>query len=129
MTAEIVSLATYRAAKRPSGDHRESGFPFGEGFVERRKHPRDEECWVEHRCEPRHVVDGQCAPRIIVGGSAARLENVSRDGLMATAAVREIPGSRIIVSIAGCRPLSGRIRWKRGGLVGLEVPIGSMELR
>jgi hypothetical protein len=128
MTSEIVSLAAYRAAK---GHHAPTSAPFSKEAQreDRRKHPRDEDYLNDTRSEPRHPMQGRCALSLTLAGETARLVNVSRSGLMAAANLRNNPGSRILVAVAGCKELSGRLIWKRNGLVGIEVPIGTMNLR
>jgi hypothetical protein len=128
MTSEIVSLAAYRAAK---GHHAPAPPAFSNGAKreDRRKHPREEDYLNDTRSEPRHPMQGRCALSLILGGQTARIINVSRNGLMAAADLRQSPRSRILVTIAGCRDLSGRLIWKRAGLVGIEVPIRTMSLR
>jgi hypothetical protein len=129
MTSQIVSLAAYRAAK--SHHARASQFVLSDGDQcnDRRKPLREGDYLNETRSEPRHLMSGKCAPALTLAGETARVVNVSRNGLMAAADLRNSPGSRVLVSIAGCADLSGRLLWKREGLVGVEVPIGTVELR
>jgi hypothetical protein len=129
MTSEIVSLAAYRAAKGHQAPTSQCVFSDRDRCKERRKHPREEDNLNDTRSEPRHPMREKCAPSLTLAGEAARVVNVSRSGLMASADLRNSPGSRVLVSIAGCKDLSGRLIWKREGLVGVEVPIGTMKLR
>ena len=89
---------------------------------------RDEQRWADHRDEPRHSVQGKCMPFVTVNGKAARLEDVSRTGLKVRSDVGAFPGSRLLLAIAGCPPLSARVIWKRDGVMGLEAPVASMSL-
>jgi hypothetical protein len=133
MTAEIVSLALYRTARAdrsalanpaPLGTNQPRVESQGLGGMLSRQEQRR----TDHRIEPRHVIEGKCVPALTLNGGAAILKNISRDGLMAAAQINAAPGSRLLVTIAGCRPLSAQVIWSHNGLMGLEVPIRSMEL-
>jgi hypothetical protein len=128
MTCEIVSLAAYRAER---DHHSPTSAALSEGakYEDRRKHPREQNFLTEARSEPRHPMQGRCALSLTLAGEAARLVNVSRSGLMAAADLRNKSEARILVTVAGCQELSGRLIWKRRGLVGIEVPIGTINLR
>ena len=134
MTAEIVSLAAFRASGRRDRTYGGTSL-LAEKVPQERANglaamlPRHEQRWSDHRDEPRHPVRGKCTPALTLEGVAAKLENVSRNGLMATADLAAGLGSRVLVSLPGGRSLSARVIWKCDGLVGLEVPIGSMDLR
>jgi hypothetical protein len=128
MTAEIVSLADYRlargkdaAASAPSVICPKRPAMQGRGLstlVSRQDHR-----WADHRVERRHVVGGTYSPTLSVNGSRARLLNVSRNGLMAAGSRDITPGSRVLLTIAGCGPLSALVIWSRDGELGLEVPL------
>lgn len=133
MTAEIVSLAKYRLARtRDAAEPHSALFrpkqPSEVGRGSRMMLSRRANRWADHRGEPRHVVEGKCVPALSVNDSAATLKNVSRNGLMAATSRGAPPGSRVLVTIAGGRSLSALVIWNHDGLMGLEVPIGSMEL-
>jgi hypothetical protein len=134
MTAEIVSFAAFRTA-RGGGQVMSGSSLLKQKLPEERANgmaamlSRQEQRWVDHRSEPRHPVQGKCLPALTLGGTAASLENVSKNGLMVSADLTASPGSRVVVSLAGCRPLSARVIWKRDGVIGLEAPLGSMELQ
>ncbi|HEU4651115.1 MAG TPA: PilZ domain-containing protein [Croceibacterium sp.] len=125
MTAQIVDLASFRAARTGAA---------GLLLAKPQKHDgsmtalliRDEQRWANHRAEPRHRLDGACKLSLWLGGREATLENISRNGLMATADVPHHPGARVLVSVGGGRTLSGLVIWKRDGMVGLEVPVGTL---
>ena len=131
MTAEIVSLAEYRTSKaepcwRGEAVLREKMPPRELGKGLRGLVPRQEQRWADHRAERRHAVEGRCAPRLTLGGAEAIIGNISRSGLMAAVPVKIVPGSRLLAVIAGYPPLSARVIWSRDGIIGLEVPIGTM---
>lgn len=131
MTAEVVSLASYRMVQADTRGKngwsilekmrpRELGEGLG-GTV-----PRREQRWADHRAEPRHAFEGRCAPTLTLEGMETVIRNISRSGLMAAVPVKIVPGSRLLASIAGYPPLSARVIWSRDGIIGLEVPIGNM---
>ena len=127
MTAKIVCLETVRKAKALQAapkllQHKQP--------AERRRGltatvKRDVHRWADHRNEPRHLVEGKCLPFVSLNGETARLENVSRNGLMAYSVVQANPGSSVVVAIAGCNSFSARLIWKRGDRVGLEASLES----
>jgi hypothetical protein len=130
MTAQIVNLASYRAAKANGGaigllrakECRDGGKTLGSMLT------RQERRWADHRLEPRHAIAGTCKLDLRVAGKKADLENVSRNGMMASADLAEAPGAKVNISVGGCKTVSGLLVWKRDGLVGLEVPMGAMQL-
>lgn len=129
MTAKIVSLAKYRAAKGQSGESPELRMPQSKSYCDRRKHPRQGELAVDRRVERRYSPSGECTPVVAWANGTMKIHNISRNGLMAAADLRRSPGSRVLVTAAGGYPMSARVIWKRDGMIGLEAPFGSMELR
>lgn len=126
MTAQIVCLEMVRKAKAlpvaPSGLLREKQpVERGRGITATVK--REEHRWADHRNEPRHQVEGRCLPFVSLNGTTARLENVSRSGLMVHSVVEASLGSTVMVAIAGCRLVSACVIWKRGDKIGLKAPL------
>jgi hypothetical protein len=78
---------------------------------------------VEHRSELRHNVEGRCSPQLMLNGKVAAVRNISRHGLMAAVEMNAVPGSRILATLAGSRPISARVIWQDQGLLGLDLPI------
>jgi hypothetical protein len=74
------------------------------------------------------VVQGICASTLSLNGEEVEIKNICRDGVMVAAPFAAAPGARLLATIPGCKPLSARVIWERDGLIGLEMPIGSMEL-
>src|SRR5687767_6917669 len=103
MTAEIVSLATYRSAK----DRGETSVIalHTERDPERRKHPRSDQPWNGRRSGPRHCVAGKSVPQILLGGQPCYIENVSRNGLKARARPDIKLRARILVTLPGGKSL------------------------
>jgi hypothetical protein len=99
MTGNVVNLAEYRAA-RPLG---------------------------EHRGDRRHSVEGILFPDVTLDGKTGSIENLSRSGLMATVETNKAPGSWMQVAVPGCNPLMGKLIWKCGGRVGVEVPFADLQ--
>jgi hypothetical protein len=133
MTAEVVSFAEYRAKRGTSGAAARGGLLWNVRSEERRETPGrvltlKKRSRVDHRAEPRYVVQGVCASALWLNGEKVEIKNISQDGVMVAAPFRAAPGARLLATIPGCRPLSARVIWERDGLIGLEVPIGSMEL-
>jgi hypothetical protein len=131
MTAEVVHLQAYRDARAVSelspallAEKRPVERGEGMGAMIR----CEEQRWVEHRDEERHRVEGKCLPFVAVNGVATRLQNVSRGGLQVRSDVDAAPGSRVLLTIAGCSSLSARVIWERDGFMGLEAPLASMSL-
>ena len=127
MTAQIVDLASFRAAKATANgllltkDPRDGGKDMNTLLI------REEQRWADHRDESRHRMDGACKLSLWLGGQEASLENISRTGLMATADLQHGPGAHIPVSLGGGRSVIGQVIWKRDGQVGLELPAGSLD--
>jgi hypothetical protein len=127
MAAQIVDLASFRASRAETAglllnkDPRDGGKDMNSLLI------REEPRWADHRDESRHRLDGTCKLSLWLGGSEASLENISRNGLMAAADLPQDPGSRVPVSVGGGRSVMGLVIWKRDGLVGLELPAGSLE--
>ena len=65
-------------------------------------------------------------PTLTLEGMDAVIRNISRSGPMAALPVKVVPRSRLLAAIAGFPPLSARVIWLREGIIGLEVPIGTM---
>lgn len=128
MTAQIVSLATYRTARGQRGASAEWHTGQDKLLSERRQRPRQGELGADRRSECRYSVDGRCAPTVVLGASIVGLANVSRGGLMINSELQVRPGARLLVTLAGGRPVSARLIWKRNGLAGLEAPIISTVL-
>ena len=133
MTADVVRMAEFRAMKAERCKVAPSIPPRGVRPKERREAERGmrspgEQRLADNRAEPRHVMEGRCVPTLRLNGHDAAIKNISRSGLMAAAPMNATPGSRLRATIAGSHPLSARVIWKRDGLIGLEVPLGSMEL-
>ena len=127
MTCEIVSLTAYRAAK---GGHELTLAKLANGAkLDGRKRPGDLTFLNDARSEPRQRMHGRCVLSLTLAGRPARLVNVSRNGLMAAADLRHKPGTRMLVSVSESNELSGRLIWKRGGLVGVEVPVDTISMR
>ena len=126
MTAQIVDLASFRASRAEGAgllfakDPQTGGKDMGALLT------REEKRWADHRDGPRHRMDGACRLSLWLGGREASLENISSNGLMAAADLPHDPGARVLVSLGGSQPLSGLVIWKRDGLVGLEVPVGTL---
>lgn len=121
MTAEIVDLAERRAARHAKCE-KYGAFRPETSFTQERLKPD------EPRVEPRHEVEGICVPALTLNGKAAVLRNVSRSGFMAAVELDAAPGARLVADVAGFRPVSARLIWKRDGLIGLQLPFGTMEL-
>ena len=126
MTAQIVDLASFRATKAEGAGLLFTKEPQTGGKDMNALLTREEQRWADHRDEPRHRMDGTCRLSLWLGGREARLENISSNGLMAAADLQQGPGERVLVSVGRSRSLSGLVIWKRDGLVGLEVPVGSL---
>ena len=126
MTAQIVILAHYRPRRI-----RESGRL--EGVLPRDSTEPRPDRWAaqlsgqkrlaESRSQPRHIIEGRCSPRLTLDGKPAVIRNVSRHGLMAVAELYAAPGSRVLATLAGSRPISARVVWRDGCLIGLDLPI------
>lgn len=128
MTAEIVNLASFRAS-RPideSAGLLRAKEPRKGGNVLKTMLTRHEQRWADQRDEPRHSTGGALNPAIWIGGKEARLENISKNGMMATTDLAVGPGSTVRISVPGCQARSGLVIWRREGLLGLEVEVGSM---
>ena len=133
MTAEIISMAQFRsnrAGGKPEPQpgvlrdrRRKNGRQGAPGLV-KREEPR----WADHRDEQRYAVQDSDPGSLKLGGGYARLENISRTGLMAKANLREDIGAAIVVRFAGCEEMSGNLVWKRDGKVGIQMPNNSMVL-
>jgi hypothetical protein len=128
MAAQIVDLAHYRSMKFCEGDRRESSGALTRDLTEPRgdrwaHQPGNEQRRAEMRSEPRHILDGRCSPRLTLNGKTAVIRNVSRHGLMAFSGMSAGPGSRLLAMLPGSRPISARVVWRDGGLVGLDLPI------
>ena len=131
MTAEVICLERYRRANAPSQTFsspllEKRPIEKGEGMVAMLR--CDEQRWVDHRDEPRHLVQGKCMPFVTVNGQPARLEDVSRTGLKVRSNVDARLGSTLVLAIAGCASVSARLIWRRDGVMGLEAPIASMSV-
>ena len=126
MTAQIVNLASFRASKAEGAGVFVAKDPRAGGMDMNVLLTREEQRWADHRDEPRHRMDGTCRLSLWLGGREASLENISSNGLMAAADLPQDPGARVLVSVGGSRTLSGLVVWKRDGLVGLEVPVGTL---
>lgn len=127
--AQIVSLATYRAARGQRATASEASLDNARLLSERRKHPRQGEPGNDRRSEGRSSVEGRCAPTVAVAGRVVSLANVSRSGLMIRAQFQAKPGARMLLVPPGGVPLSARLIWNRNGLAGLEAPLVATELR
>jgi len=127
MTAQIVDLAAFRAAKAEGAGLLFAKGPRHGGSEMTSLLIREEPRWADQRDEQRHRLDGTCRLSLWLGGKEASLENISSNGLMATADLPQDPGSRVLVSVGGSRSLSGLVVWKRDGMVGVEVPVGSLD--
>lgn len=132
MSANIVNMAQFRAS-RDAESATAAGLlmekePREGGNVMATLLTREEPRWADHRCEPRHVVEGSLTAAVVLGGTTARMANISSNGLMVNAEMHANVGSRVPVNVAGCQTLFGRVIWKRNGQIGLEVPMGSMAL-
>lgn len=126
MAAEIVNLASYRADKAGllrKGECQPN--PPGLSVLLDRKEQRR----ADHRGDTRHHTEGRCLPEMWLGSAPASVCNVSPNGIMVKSDIEAPPGTRLLLSVAGCMPMSARVVWNRDGLVGLEVPFGSMSLR
>jgi hypothetical protein len=128
MTAEIVSLADYRLARGRTPVISAAGVlclqrSIQEGLGISGLVSRQDDRWKDHRLERRFVLIGKCAVAIAVNGRPTRLLNVSRTGLMAAVSRSATPGSRVLLAVAGCSPLSALVIWSREGAMGLEVPL------
>ena len=128
MTAQIVHLAAFRSAK--SGGRVVPRSPARQPHAAETSAAsnRSTQRQPDERNEARYRLDGQCTLSLWLSGEPARLENISRTGLMAAAAVPHGPGSHLPVSLAGGRDVLARVIWKRDGMVGLELPAGSIGL-
>lgn len=126
MTAQIVDLASFRASKSAGPGFLFAKDPRPDGKDMTALLTREEQRWADHRDEPRHRMDGTCRLSLSLGGREARLENISSNGLMAAVDLPQGPGERVLVSVGRSRTLSGLVIWKRDGLVGLEVPVGTL---
>lgn len=129
MSGQIVNLAAYRASNNRARHPEHLSHSRGKHRGDRRTHPRHGACEADRRSEPRYPVESKRVPAMALQGRILACENVSRNGLLAAADVPARPGERVLLHLTGCRPLSARIVWKEGGLMGLEVPLGSTELR
>jgi len=128
MTAQIVSLAAYCAIAGKIGMSSGSHIKRARLVPDRRKQPRLGKLRAERRDEPRYCVEARCNPGIILGNGKVNLVNVSSNGLMIRADLPARPGTRMLMTPIGCRPVSARLVWKRDGLAGLEAPLVSVEL-
>ena len=127
MTAQIVDLASFRAAKaKPAGLLLAKEPRHGAGDMTSLL-TREEQRWADHRDEQRHRMDGKCRLSLWLGGKQASLENISRNGLMAAVDLPLNPGARVPVRVGGSSDVMGMVIWKRDGLVGLELPDGALE--
>ena len=128
MTAQIISLAAYRAAqgnpRASSGSH----IKCARLVPDRRKHSRRGELRADRRDEVRYSVGGRCTVAFMLGNSRVDLANVSRNGFMIKAELLARPGTRILITPIGCQPVSARLIWKRDGLAGFEASLVSPEL-
>ena len=127
MTAQVVDLASFREAKIQAAGLLLAKEPRHNGRDMAALLTREEERWADHRDEPRRRLDGACRLSLWLGGREASLENISRNGLMATADLPHDPGAPVPVSLGGGCHATGRVIWKRDGLVGLELPDGTLE--
>lgn len=128
MTAQIVSLAAYRAVMNKHGACSHSHIKRASLIGDRRRHLRLGASRDDRRSERRYLVGGKCAPSILVAGSTVNIANVSRNGLMIQAPLQAKVGTRLLLTPVGCRPLSARLIWKSNQLAGLEAPLVSIEL-
>jgi hypothetical protein len=126
MAAQIVDLASFRASKSKAAGLLLTKGPRQGGKEMATLLTREEQRWADHRDEPRHRMDGACSLSLWLGGKQASLENISRSGLMAAADLPQDPGARVPVSVGGNANVLGLVIWKRDGLVGLELPAGSL---
>ena len=131
MTAKIVDLARYRSmiACRDdlvSWDER-AGARASSVLGRQERLVTSSSCGAEGarkpRSEPRHEIDGWCSPRLTLNGKVAAIRNVSRHGLMAAVEITVDPGSRVLATLGGSRPISARVVWRDRGLVGLDLPV------
>jgi hypothetical protein len=126
MAAQIVDLASFRASKAAAAGLLLTKDPRHGATDMNTLLTREEQRWVDHRDEPRHRMDGTCRLSLWLGGKEATLENISSNGLMAAADLPHDPGACVLVTVGGSQSLSGLVIWKRDGLVGLEVPLGTV---
>jgi hypothetical protein len=90
---------------------------------------RYETRWADHRENNRSEVGGALLEEsLTVGGKPARLQNISKGGLMAQADCALGIGASLLVHFKGCHKVFGKLVWKRGDLVGIEVPTEAMGL-
>jgi len=128
MTAQIVSLAAYRAIMDKHDVCSRSHIRRASLIGDRRRHPRLGEGPDDRRRERRCSVAGRCAPAMILERSIIDIANVSRTGLMINAPLQARVGTRLLLTPVGCGPLSARVVWKNDRMAGLEAPLVSIEL-
>lgn len=132
MTATIVKMASYRAARSErmaeelsrllAAKQRSEARPTMATMVS-----RDELRWADQRDGHRQALTGTHVPSLLLCGTPAVVENISPNGLMATAELDRDIGASVFIDFAGCSGVSGRLVWKRDGMVGVEVPDGALE--
>lgn len=122
---EVVHLASYRAG-RSSRLTSSCARSQNSGIADRRQRFRG--VHEDRRSEQRHLVSGDLRMTVLLGTKSAISKNVSPNGLMACAALEVGPGARLLVNVPGCMALSGRVVWMRQGMVGLHVPVGSLQM-
>jgi len=131
MTATIVNIASYRAARSErmaeelsrilAVKQRPQSRPTMATMVS-----REEQRWADQRDGHRQALDGTHVPSLLLCGTPAAVENISPNGLMAAAELDREIGASVSIDFAGCSGVSGRLVWKRDGLVGIEVSDGAL---
>jgi len=132
MTATVMNMASYRAARSERMAEELSRILAAKQRSEARPTMatmvfREEQRWADQRDEHREALSGTHVPSLLLCGTPAAVENISPNGLMATADLDHEIGASVLIDFAGCRGVSGRLVWKRDGMVGVEVPDGALE--
>ena len=131
MTAEIIDLAEARSRKAEASSLAAAEILKVKLCPGRKPGLSDivsvqEERWADHRCVERQPMETDTHKAVKLGGTPAVIENISDHGLMACADIDEDIGAPVFVAIGGGKAMPGRLVWKRGGKVGIEVPNDSL---
>ena len=135
MTAVVVDLAAYRDGLAAQDVSRVGDLPAVKQAP--RETNADMSCLLK-RSEPRgtdtrgdlrHEILGSLQLSLSLSGRPALLRNVSPNGFMAETDFDHAIGDDVLVCFIGCNDMRGRVVWRVGKRLGIELPLGAMQLR